>query len=436
MLKRPSIAMLTLAATGLAQTAVFGIALGALSSIPLAYNILMIGGSLLLALPGFYFACTLSKGAEEGQMALRPELGLAAAQQTETGDQGAVHDDLADLQGRLDEVSSQASEMRHTLQVLDAAVRRLAAGDCSIRVNQSFPEEFEGLRNDFNQAVARFQEPLVAASGTASSLRGTVADIQAEAHSLQTAITVQTGAISSLASETSGVLEAIRAREAEIEHIANIGHNAVLDMRRGSAGQGAPLATLTDLASVAEQMAPAADRIVELALRINMAAMQLRISNEGTQGSVGSLGAVADMTGLAAQAAEAAKTIAQLARRAGQAANEGESQVRRLVGELAAAGVYLETLQQRTAALAQPEAHQRRELCSLRGAVLSLAKSNGDHAAHLDIITRKSDDLALDLAKLTQETAGFAPFTAAPPNGAFVPSSRPKRPPHLRLIKS
>jgi methyl-accepting chemotaxis protein len=406
------------------------------SGISFNHGIMTIAGSLLLALPGLYFARTLANGAEDGQVGPSAKQPVLAAQPVETDKQADDENDRVELAARLEDVSREAGELRHILRVLDGAVRCLAAGGVSIRISESFPEEFEGLRSDFNHSVARLQEPLAVASTVAASLHGTVADIQAEARHLGTGIAAEAGRISSLAAETSSVLEAIRAREAEIDHIADIGHNAVLDMRRGSAGQDAPLATLQELASVAEQLAPAADRIVELALRTNMAAMQLRISADRTEGSVGNSGAVAEMTGLAAHAAEAAKTIAQLARKAGQVATEGERQVGQLVGELAAASVYLETLQQRTAALTQPEAHRRRELSSLRGAVLSLAKSNRDHVAHVDIISRKSADLTLALAKLTQETAGLSPFQVAPPNGAFAPSSRPKRPPHLRLIKS
>ena len=57
------------------------------------------------------------------------------------------------------------------VSTLAGGLERLAAGDLTVRLATTFPGDYEKLRNDFNDAVAKLEKALSAIAVSTSAIR-------------------------------------------------------------------------------------------------------------------------------------------------------------------------------------------------------------------------------------------------------------------------
>jgi len=77
-----------------------------------------------------------------------------------------------------------AEEQTRVVSSLAGGLERLAAGDLTARLNQSFPGAYEKLRNDFNDAVGKLEKAMSAISGSTSAIRSGGGEISSAADDL------------------------------------------------------------------------------------------------------------------------------------------------------------------------------------------------------------------------------------------------------------
>ncbi|RWX79004.1 methyl-accepting chemotaxis protein [Neorhizobium lilium] len=338
---------------------------------------------------------------------------------------------------RLEALRYEAEAMKAVLATLDGALRRLACGDLTIRLADEFPETFEGLRTDFNQSVMRIEDTLQAVTSTASALHGSGAELQVQVDAAKISFAEHSAAIAKATAETGSLLESTRQRDEEIRHLSTVSYNALLDLRKSQDVFSVPLTAMRSVSATTTEMAPVADRIVQLALEANMAAMNLNIQASHREGNAPAMDGLAEeIRRLAEETAEAAKQVAVLGRRAAQVAATGEQQANRVSGEMAAIGIYVEALHQKTEKLSTSTIEQRQDADSLRSAVMTLAKSSRDHAVQVEQLSRKADDMTRGVMALDRQAGRYIPVTIIQPDSVFrpQPTDKPIRPPHLRLV--
>jgi methyl-accepting chemotaxis protein len=327
--------------------------------------------------------------------------------------------------------------LKDVLSALDGGLRRLAAGDLDVRLSEAFPEEFEGLRGDFNQTVARLAEAFNAIAGHASALHGRGSELQTQARALMTGATNQTMTIAGLAARTSTLLESINRREAEIGHLATIAHAAALDLRKPKDVAAGAEKALRTVVQASAGMESVSDQIVQIALAANVTAMKAKIELAGSP--QGPSAVAEDICRLALESAEAAKQAAVLARQASHAASEGEASVSRCTRELDAMAIYVQAIQERTAKLDSLADKRGTGLAALRSAVIMLAKSGREQLEQVEELSRNAGGVAAEIAALDQQVSRFTPVVTIQPRSVFRPQPphKPKGPPpHLRLVKS
>eukprot|EP00913_Durusdinium_trenchii_P008112 g7609.t1 len=74
---------------------------------------------------------------------------------------------------------SREAELDLVVSMLDCGLRRLAVGDLSARLERPLPDEFEGLRGDFNRTVSSLDEAMAAISTSADGLSGLGSELDA-----------------------------------------------------------------------------------------------------------------------------------------------------------------------------------------------------------------------------------------------------------------
>jgi methyl-accepting chemotaxis protein len=424
----------------LAQTVVVAVALISAStlalwqSVALALLSLVLGGMML----------RVSNTSVELQVAQEPVLTAPATQPVDVlnetlGEHDAELRELAQAQRRIEEAEREAGSLRNVLANLDSGMRRLACSDFTARLHDEFPEEFEGLRMDFNRAVAQLEERLLSVTGSASSLHESRTELQTQAQLLKEGCASHTTAIAQVAASASTVIDGIDRRDRETGDLANIAHSAVLDLSRSEQAVAAPLDALRALPATTAEMAPIADCMIELSLQANMAVVRLKAAAADETSDADSLEAhVEDIRQLVEETAEAAKRMAVLGRHATQAATAGDKASTRIAGEMKAMRVYVEALHRKAQRLATPAAPHRKHAAELRGAIMVLARTSREHAKQVEIFAGMTGNLHRDLSTLDRETLRLMPVTTIQPNSVFKPQQleERKRPSHLRLVKS
>ncbi len=346
--------------------------------------------------------------------------------------------EVAETNERLEQAHLEAGALRDVLSALDSGMRRLACGDFGVRLLDEFPQEFEGLRMDFNRALARLQENLQSVTSRASNLYDSGADLQSQSQLLREGCVSQTADIARVAADASSLIDSISRRDREVGDLANIAHSAMLDLGRSEQAVVAPLDAIRTLSVTTGAMTPIAERMLQLALQANMAAMHLKAGAADDATNATHLGALAEeVRRLVEDTAQAATAMAVLGRQAAQTAAEGDKASGRIAGEMAATRVYVEALHLKAQKLAEPAGPQRKQAAELRSAVMVLARTSREHVTQIDAFSRKASDLLREVTTLDRETVRFMPVTTVQPNSVFKPQplEQLKRPSHLRLVK-
>lgn len=333
----------------------------------------------------------------------------------------------------------EAYGLKTVVEALDGGLRRLAVGDLTVRLDMPFPEEYEGLRADFNHALTILEDVLGMIGSGAHGLHSTCAatrDGMAEAAEAGGRLTA---AIAKAAADVGALAEALRERKMQARHAADIAHSARLDMRPSKEMMQAATVAMEAIRKASLKIEPASANIRDIAFQANMLALNAGIEAAHSGDAENDFKSVAEeIRGLAERAAEAAKEISGLSRKSAEAAELGGRSVEKVGGELAAMTIYADALQGHAEALAASSGKEIEAAAAVRTAMTTLAKASRDQVGALDVLTGKVGGMGREIGAMAHHAGRFTPVTVLSPGSVTVPESRkPAKPgPYLRLVKS
>jgi methyl-accepting chemotaxis protein len=323
------------------------------------------------------------------------------------------------------------------LNVLDAGLRRIAAGDLGARCETPFADTFEGLRCDFNRALDALDESVSEITLSASALHGECAEAR-----LRVMQERQTGAgelpqLSAAANGLKDIGDALKQHEAALAEIAIITSMVKQhhDDERNAAGTAShAAAALSDTSSAA---AAAAAAMRDVAFRTNMLSVNINIAAAKSEPAQDMLRSFAmDLRSIAEDGATAARNISLLERDIAGSATAVRSSFdeiarkdKNIDASLAEAESKLSEIREATGTFS--------DLVTRTGTIIEgSAKTSGrrkdlDHV--LDTILAR---MAQELALINRHCGRFIPVTLLRENAPPPESLQPRRRDHLRLIKS
>jgi methyl-accepting chemotaxis protein len=249
---------------------------------------------------------------------------------------------MADERGRTEaakargESERQAEETgrRHVVEALGAAVTRLSSGDLTARLDTAFPPAYEGLRGDFNRAIAALEEALGEVIGGAGVLRAGAGEINGAIEDLSARTERQAASLSETAAALGQVGASVKAtaRGAEEANAAVIDSRAVADHSSQIVGRAAQAMTQIEASSV--KVGQILGVIDEIAFQTNLLALNAGVE-AARAGEAGRGFAVVaqEVRALAQRSAQAAKEIKGLIAESSDHVRSGVA----LVGETGAA---------------------------------------------------------------------------------------------------
>ena len=240
----------------------------------------------------------------------------------------------ADKARRDAERQSEEAGRLQVVEALGAAVGRLKAGDLTARLETAFPSAYEGLRGDFNRAIAGLEAAMGEVVDGAGGLRAGAREISGAIEDLSARTERQAASLA----ETAVALGQVSASVKRTAEGANEANAAVIDSRavadRSSQVVGRAAEAMSQIESSSAKVSQILGVIDEIAFQTNLLALNAGVEAARAGDAGRGFAVVAqEVRALAQRSAEAAKEIKGLISESSDHVRSGVT----LVGEAGAA---------------------------------------------------------------------------------------------------
>jgi methyl-accepting chemotaxis protein len=336
-----------------------------------------------------------------------------------------------------------AAAMAEATTGLAEGLKHLSQGDLTYELPRPFASEFEGLRIDFNAAVAQLRETLASVADATRSIDSGSRELSSSAGDLSKRTEQQAASLEETAAALDEITANVSSSSKRTEEALGIATNANASARQS----GQVVSNAIDAMSRIEESSGKISQIIgvidEIAFQTNLLALNAGVE-AARAGEAGKGFAVVaqEVRELAQRSAQAAKEIKDLIR---ASADEVESGVRLVTatGE-ALKGIeeHVVAINTQLTAIATSAREQSVGLSEVNTAVNQMDQTTQQNAAMVEEATAASATLASDAEKLRQlvgrfqlgAAAGFSQPRAA--SQASRPVASPARALTARVAKS
>ena len=282
------------------------------------------------------------------------------------------------------EAEARARLMQAT-EGLAEGLRRLAAGDLAFELSEPFAPDFENLRGDLNQTVARLGEVMAAIAHASHAIEGGSREIAGSADDLASRTEQQAASLE----ETAAALEQITAnvrnssrRSQEANRIAGEANVSAAETR---ILVSEALDAMSRIEASSSRIAGIIGVIDEIAFQTNLLALNAGVE-AARAGEAGRGFAVVaqEVRALAGRSADAAREIKELIRVSGVEVKDGVRSVRQTGEALAGIGTRVEAINIEVEAIALSAREQSVGLGEINTAVNLLDQNTQHNAAMVE----------------------------------------------------
>ncbi|MEI4471166.1 methyl-accepting chemotaxis protein [Frigidibacter sp. MR17.24] len=314
-----------------------------------------------------------------------------------------------------------AEAQRHAVSALASGLGRLAGGDLMVRIDERFSADYEGVRGDFNRAMAQLSETIGEVAERTDSLSSGSTEISTSAEDLsrraerQAATLEQTAAAldqltASVKSAASGAAEAQSAVEVArgaAERSGKIVDDAVLAMEQIEASS--------------QEISRIIGVIDDIAFQTNLLALNAGVE-AARAGEAGRGFAVvaSEVRALAQRSSEAAREIDGLIARSGGHVRTGVELVGKAGGALREILTGVTDITTRVSEIAGSASEQSAGLAEINIAINQLDQVTQQNAGMFEQTAAASRSISDDAASLARAVAKFQITDGTPARGASV----------------
>ncbi|MCD2172789.1 methyl-accepting chemotaxis protein [Rhizobium sp. C4] len=304
--------------------------------------------------------------------------------------------------------SRRAADMAQATSGLAEGLKQLAGGNLGFELTQSFAADFEGLRKDFNMAVAQLRDTLSAVANATSAIDGGARELSSGANDLSKRTEQQAASLE----QTAAALDEITTNVTTSSKRTEEARAMAIDANKSAHTSGDVVANAINAMQRIEASSSQISNIIgvidEIAFQTNLLALNAGVE-AARAGDAGKGFAVVaqEVRELAQRSAQAAKEIKDLIR---TSAGEVESGVKLVT----ATGDALKVIEQHVVAInsqldaiATSAREQSLGLAEVNTAVNQMDQTTQQNAAMVEEATAASSALAVEADKLRELVGRF-----------------------------
>ena len=295
-----------------------------------------------------------------------------------------------------------AAAMAQATDGLASGLRRLANGDLTASLIEPFNEEFEGLRADFNAAVAQLRETLIAVSNASGAIDGGAREIGQSADDLSRRTEQQAASLE----ETAAALDQITANVTNSSTRAEEARVMAKEANDSATQSGAVVGQAVNAMQRIEQSSVQVSNIIgvidDIAFQTNLLALNAGVE-AARAGEAGKGFAVVaqEVRELAQRSAKAAREIKDLIRQSSEEVHVGVDLVSKTGEALRTIGSYVAAINQHMDAIAISSREQSTGLSEVNTAVNQMDQVTQQNAAMVEESNAASASLVSETRKLS-----------------------------------
>ena len=294
-----------------------------------------------------------------------------------------------------------AEAMAQATTGLADGLKQLSAGNLGVQLTQSFAEEFEGLREDFNRSVMQLRETMTAVAESTSSIDSGSREISQSAEDLSKRTEQQAASLE----ETAAALDQITANVANSSKRAEEARAVAIQANENARHSGAVVANAVDAMGKIEQSSNQISSIIgvidDIAFQTNLLALTAGVE-AARAGEAGKGFAVVaqEVRELAQRSATAAKEIKDLIRNSSAEVGNGVKLVSDTGEALKTIESYIVTINQHMDAIATSAREQSVGLSEVNTAVNQMDQVTQQNAAMVEEANAAGATLANEASRL------------------------------------
>ena len=307
-------------------------------------------------------------------------------------------------------IAAEAQRRDEVVRSLDQGLRALAAGDLQHRIANTFPEEFEQLRVNFNSSLQSLQNIIAQVVASAAAVDSGAREISAAADDLSRRTEHQAASLE----QTAAALDEVTATIRQTSESALMAQQAMSESRNNVAGSsavaGQAISAMERIEASSRQIGQIIGVIDEIAFQTNLLALNAGVE-AARAGEAGRGFAVVaqEVRALAQRSADAAKEIKGLIAEASSSVQSGVDLVVKVGDALTSVVSEFSRIEGLVRDIAQAAREQAAGLAEVNTAVNEMDQVTQQNAAMVEQTTAASHSLsreAVQLGRLVEVFAG------------------------------
>jgi len=306
------------------------------------------------------------------------------------------------------------AEQKKIVDLLSGALKRLSAGDVSHSIDSNVAPAYQGLRDDYNSAVAGLRNLVYAVSQSVDAIRTGTNEIASATNDLARRTESNAASIEETAAAVTQIDGSVRASSAAAGDTvtrADRAHGAVVSGRSVAEEAMQAMTRVSDSAKGIDDVIEGLDKI---AFQTRVLAMNAAVE-AGRAGEAGrGFAVVADLVSALAMRAEEESKQAREQLTATQVDIEGAVQaVRRVDAALVGIATDVDEVNSLLNTVAEGSRSQANAISEVSGAIQSLDSATQQNAAMVEQTSAAAQTLSTEADRLAEHASAFQPVTGA-----------------------